>query len=74
MKDEASALFKEGKVDQAIEKFKECLTIDPLNIHYNATIYLNVAIGKVIFKLTTNIGLNKLKKNEEALSYLNKAI
>jgi tetratricopeptide (TPR) repeat protein len=38
LKDEASELFKSGKTQEAIEKFKECLTIDPLNIHYNATI------------------------------------
>jgi len=46
LKDEASELFKKGKIQDAIDKFKECLTIDPLNIHYNATIHLNIGIGK----------------------------
>jgi len=63
MKDEASDLFKKSKLDEAIAKFKECLEIDPLNIHYNATIYLNIGIA-----------LNKQKKNEEALAHLNKAV
>lgn len=62
-KEEASQLFKENKLQEAVEKFKLCLDIDPNNIQYNATIYLNIGIA-----------LNKLKKNEEALANLNKAI
>lgn len=63
MKEEASNLFKKGEVQAAIDKFQDCLEIDELNIHYNATIYLNIAIG-----------LSKLKKNEEALKCLNKSL
>jgi tetratricopeptide (TPR) repeat protein len=45
LKDEATNLFKENKLEQAIQKFKECLEIDDLNIHYNATICLNIGIA-----------------------------
>lgn len=48
LKEEASALFKKGEVQAAIDKFNDCLEIDELNIHYNATIYLNIAIGMFI--------------------------
>lgn len=63
MKEEATLLFKENNIDQAINKFKECLDIDDLNINYNAQVCLNIAIG-----------LNKQKKNEEALKFLNRAV
>jgi tetratricopeptide (TPR) repeat protein len=63
LKEKASNLFKDKNFEGAAEKFRECLTIDPLNLNYNATIYLNIAIA-----------LNKLKKNEEALDELNKAV
>ena len=63
MKDEASGLFKEGKMEAAVQKFQECLEIDPLNVTYNSTILMNLSIG-----------LSKLKKNNEALAALNKCI
>jgi len=63
MKEEAAAVFKEGKLEEAIEKFEECLTLDDLNANYNATILLNISIAQV-----------KLKKNELAITALNKAI
>lgn len=63
LKDEASKLFKESKVQEAIAKFKLCLEVDPLNLSFNSTIYLNLAIG-----------LSKNKKNDDALNMLNKAI
>lgn len=63
MKDQATELFKKGKYQEAVEKFKECLNIDPLNIHYNAVINFNLGMA-----------LNKLKKDEDALSALNKAV
>ena len=63
MKDEANKLFKEGKIKEAVEKFKQCVEIEPLNVTYNATVYLNLAIG-----------LHKNKKTEESLTALNKSI
>lgn len=63
MKESASELFKKNSMDEAIEKFRECLSVDALNLNYNATIHLNIAIA-----------LNKVKKNEEALDELNKAV
>ena len=63
LKEEASALFKKGAVQAAIDKFQDCLEIDELNIHYNATIYLNIGIG-----------LSKLKKHEDALKALNRSV
>ena len=63
MKDQATELFKKGKYSEAVEKFKECLNIDPLNIHYNSVINFNIGMA-----------LDKLKKDEDALVVLNKAI
>lgn len=62
-KEEANALFKAGKYEDAIVAFTTCLEIDPMNYNYNATIYLNRAIA-----------YSKLKKNELALGDLNKCI
>lgn len=56
-------MFKEGKLDEAIAKFEECLALDELNAQYNSTILLNIAIAQV-----------RLKKNDLAISALNKAI
>jgi tetratricopeptide (TPR) repeat protein len=47
LKNKASELFKNNKIQDAIEKFKECLNIDPLNINYNATIHLNLGMCKL---------------------------
>jgi tetratricopeptide (TPR) repeat protein len=63
MKAEASAMFKNNNIVAAIQKFRECLQIDPYNINYNAAVYLNIGIA-----------LSKKGKNEEALDALNKAI
>ena len=46
-KEEASALFKENKLLEAMIKFDECLALDPLNLNYNATILLNKSIALV---------------------------
>jgi len=43
-KEEASELFKAEKFDEAIEKFDQCLALDPLNLNYNATILCNKSI------------------------------
>lgn len=43
-KEEAAAIFKEGKFAEAIEKFNECLLLDPMNGSFNSTILLNIAI------------------------------
>ena len=56
-------MFKKGEVQAAIDKFHECLELDELNTNYNATVYFNMALG-----------LTKLKKNEDALKCLNKAV
>lgn len=60
MKEEAAAVFKDGKLDEAIAKFEECLALDELNAQYNSTILLNIAIAQV-----------RLKKNDLAISALN---
>jgi len=56
-------VFKQNKLEEAIQKFDECIALDPLNLTYNATINLNKAIA-----------YTKLKKNDEALSCLNKCL
>jgi len=59
-KEEAGALFKEQKLDEAIQKFDECLQLDSLNLNYNAIILLNKSIA-----------LTKKGKKDEAVSALN---
>lgn len=63
LKEKASELFKKNEIQAAIDKFGECLDVDEVNVVYNATIYFNMALG-----------FGKLKKNEEALKCLNKAV
>ena len=63
MKEEASRLFKAGKLQESIEKFSQCISLDEFNIHFNAICHLNIALALV-----------KQKKNEDALSHLNKAV
>jgi tetratricopeptide (TPR) repeat protein len=63
MKDEAAAVFKDGKYEEAIQKFEECLELDPINGNFNSTLLLNIAICEV-----------KLNHNDKALVALNKAI
>lgn len=63
MKEEAAAVFKEQKFEEAITKFEECLELDPMNGNYNSTLLLNIAIARV-----------KQGNNSEALAALNKAI
>jgi DnaJ homolog subfamily C member 7 len=62
-KEEAAAVFKEGKYEEAITKFEEVMQLDPMNGNFNSTLLLNIAIGQV-----------KLGNNEKALVALNKAI
>ena len=62
-KEEAGELFKAEKLDETVEKFDQCLLLDPLNLNYNATILLNKSIA-----------LTKQGKKDPALSCLNKAI
>lgn len=44
MKEESAEIFKSGNYQEAIEKFNECLEIDPLNANFNSTILLNISI------------------------------
>lgn len=63
LKEKASESFKKGDIQAAIAQFQDCLELDELNITYNSTIYMNIALG-----------LSKQAKNEDALKMLNKAI
>ena len=56
-------IFKAGNYEEAIEKYKECLDLEPLNANFNSQILLNSAICQV-----------KLKKLDEAIKSLNLAI
>jgi len=47
MKERAAEIFKEGKFQEAIEAFQECLALDTLNSAYNSTLLLNIAICQV---------------------------
>lgn len=46
-KDEASEMFKNNKLEEAIKLFAECVALDPLNLTYNSTLLLNKAIALV---------------------------
>lgn len=63
MKEEAAAVFKEGKFEEAITKFEEVFELDPMNGNFNSTLLLNISICHV-----------KLGNNDKALVALNKAI
>lgn len=63
LKERATESFKKGDIQAAIDQFQDCLELDELNISFNSTIYLNIALG-----------FSKQNKNEEALKSLNKAI
>ena len=63
MKEEAAEIFKEGKFDEAIERFEECLKLDDMNAAYNSTLLLNIAICHA-----------KLDKKEEAIRALTRAV
>lgn len=63
VKKEASDAFSAGSFQEAIEKFQECLELDPLNKQFNSTILFN-----------RSIAYTKLNMNDEAISDLNLAI
>jgi len=62
-KEEASEMFKQNKLEDAINLFADCVELDPLNLTFNATILLNKAIALV-----------KLNINEQALKELNQCL
>ena len=63
MKEEASVVFKEGKYEEAIVLFKQCLELDKLNSSFNSTILFNISFS-----------YEKLGKKDEQLIALNQAI
>jgi DnaJ family protein C protein 7 len=62
-KEEASEMFKNNKLEEAIKLFSECIALDPLNLTYNSTLLLNKAIALV-----------KLGNNDQALKELNQCL
>lgn len=63
VKKEGTDLFSAHNFKEAIEKFTECLELDPLNHSYNSAILYNRASAYI-----------NLAMNSEALQDLNKAI
>jgi DnaJ family protein C protein 7 len=63
LKKEATDLFQAQNFKEAIERFGECLELDPLNVQYNSTILFIRAVA-----------YSKLALNKEALGDLNSAI
>ena len=63
VKKEGTDAFSALNFPEAIEKFNECLTLDPLNHSWNSTILFNKALAHT-----------KLGKNKDALKDLDKAI
>ena len=43
MKEEATQLFKEGKLDETLEKYDEIIAMDPYNRFFNSKIYGNMS-------------------------------
>jgi len=62
-KKEANEVFSQGNYQEAIDKFGECLELDPLNVQYNSAILFNRAVA-----------YSKLSKPNEAIEELNAAI
>ena len=44
-KERAAEIFKAGKFQEAIVAFQECLKLDSMNMLYNSTVLLNIAIS-----------------------------
>ena len=44
MKSLAHKLFLEEKVEESLAKYKECISKDPWNYMFNATVYFNMAM------------------------------
>lgn len=65
MKEEAAEVFKAGKFQEAIDRFRECLEVDEFNSNMNATICLNMAL--------CHLKLDQPQK-DEAMRLLNRAI
>lgn len=62
-KEKATDMFKKEQYAEAIDQFVRCTELDELNCKYNAIAYFNMALC-----------FSKLKKNEDALKCLNKAV
>lgn len=62
-KDAAAEIFKAGNFAEAVVEFEKCLEMDTMNMHYNSTLLLNIAICQC-----------KLGRNDEAIIALNRAI
>jgi DnaJ family protein C protein 7 len=63
VKKEGADLFSAMDFKAAIEKFTECLELDPLNHQWNSSVLFNRSLAYI-----------KLSLNKEALADLNKAI
>jgi len=63
MKDDGAALFKESKFAEAVQHYRQCLALEPLNANYNSQILLNTAMCQI-----------KLSQKDEAIKSLNLAI
>lgn len=63
MKKDATESFSAQKFQEAIDKFSECLELDPLNNSYNSAIMFN-----------RSIAFSKLGDNSSAMKDLDRAI
>ena len=45
LKEEATAKFKSGQLQPAIDGFRECLAIEEYNTSFNSQCHLNIALG-----------------------------
>ena len=63
MQADAGTTANQGRLQEAIGKYEECLQLDEFNAQYNASILRNLAVAHV-----------RLKQNDEAVTALNRAI
>ena len=63
LKKEGTDAFQTGNFKEAVERFTECLELDPLNVQYNSTVLYNRACAYL-----------KMSQQAEALADLNEAL
>lgn len=62
-KEEGTTLFKEGKYELALEKYRQAAEVDEFNRSFNAAVYMNIGTC-----------LSKMGKHKEAIRELTKSI
>lgn len=62
-KEEGTKLFKDGKFELALQKYRQAVEVDEFNRAFNSAVYMNIGTC-----------LSKLNKHKEAIKELSKSI